>query len=190
MAAIVLADAAEKRLKREIRIEKYLRDRMNPLENLLPHEVKANYRFAPETIMYLVRLLGPALERRTKRSMALPVYLQVLVALRFLGTGSHFKVIADSLQVCKSTVSVCVQQTIHELVKLSRREIVFPSMSSLVNIKTAFKAVAGIPNICGVVDGCFIRIKKPKLNTHEFMCRKKFAAINIQVRLKCFINDA
>lgn len=59
--------------------------------------------------------------------------------------------------------------------------IVFPSMSALVHVKTAFKAVAGIPNMCGIVDGCFIRIRKPKENTHEYMCRKKFPAINIQV---------
>lgn len=182
MAAIALQTAAEKRLKRLIRVEMYLKDRLNPLENLLPNVVKENYRFNPETILYLVHLLGPKLERKTRRSMALPVYLQVLIALCFLASGSHFKVIGDALQVSKSTVCICVEVVTTELVKMARQEIVFPSMSSLVNIKTAFKAIAGIPNVCGCADGCFIRIKKPKINTHEFMCRKKFAAINIQVR--------
>lgn len=182
MAAVLLVDAADKRLKRQIHVEWYIQDRSNPLENLLPNEVKEKNRFCPETIYYLCSLWTEKLSRNTKRSMALPPLLQVLVALRFLATGSYFRVIGDTLGVSKATVCQCVHAISALLVRRSAKEIVFPSMTSLVNIKTAFKAVAGIPNICGIVDGCFIRIKKPSENTHEFMCRKKFAAINIQVK--------
>lgn len=64
-----------------------------------------------------------------------------------------------------------------ELVHLSRKVIVFPSMSALVHVKTAFKAVAGIPNVCGIVDGCFIRIKKNK---------GKYAGIHVPQKVCCF----
>lgn len=181
MAAELLILAADKRLKRQIRIERYIADRTNPLEVLLPHKVKEKFHFCPETIYYLCDLWENKLSRTTKRSMALPPLLQILVALRFFATGSYFRVIGDTLGVSKSTVCLCVDIISNLLVKRSSKEISFPSMTSLVNVKTAFKAIGGIPNICGIVDGCFIRIKKPTENTHEFMCRKKFAAINIQV---------
>lgn len=184
MAAIFLAAAADKRLKRQIRIERYMNDRDNPLKDMLPSEVKDKFRFSAESIYYLCRIIGNNLRRKTRRSMALTPILQILVALRFYATGSYFRVIGDTLGVSKSTVCLCVEHVTAELIKLSCKEIVFPSMTSLVNIKTAFKAIAGIPNVCGCVDGCFIPIKKPAENTHEFMCRKKFAAINIQVSLK------
>lgn len=69
------------------------------------------------------------------------------------------------------------------LAQMSRKEVQFPSRTAMINIKTAFYNVAGMPNVVGCVDGSFIKILKPKENTHEFMCRKGFAAINIQVSL-------
>lgn len=121
MAVVLLEIAAEKWLKCEIRIERHLIDHSNPLENLLPNEVKEKFRFSAESITHICSIIHRNLQRKTKRSMALPTLLQVLIAIRFFATGSYFKVIADTLNVSKSTVCICVDAVSKELVKLSKK---------------------------------------------------------------------
>ena len=48
--------------------ERVLEDRSNPLEDLLPKQVKAKYRFEPDTIYALCRLLQTKLQCPTRRS--------------------------------------------------------------------------------------------------------------------------
>lgn len=75
----------------------------------------------------------------------------------------------------------CVKHFSMELAKVSGEQIIFPSHTAMINIKTAFYNIAGMPNVIGCVDGTFIKVIKPSENMHEFICRKGFAAINVQV---------
>ena len=50
-----------------------------------------------------------------------------------------------------------------------------------VRTKYDFYQIAGFPNVLGAVDGSLIPIIAPKNNEPEFICRKGFHAINIQV---------
>ena len=54
-------------------------------------------------------LLQDDLTRGTLRSSALPVSLQVLVALRFYATGSFQQTVADTVAISKSTVCRCIK---------------------------------------------------------------------------------
>ena len=68
-----------------------------------------------------------------------------------------------------------------ELVKLTKVMIKIPDQKALINVQRAFFIIGGIPNITGAVDGCLIKIMRPKNNTVEFISHKHFPAINMQV---------
>ena len=91
--------------------------------------------------------------------------------------------IADTLHVSRAAVCRSVKQVVDILCEMAPEVICMPSRPALVNIKAAFEVVAGLRQVIGCVDGTFIRIGKPKENTHEYICRKMFPAINAQV---CF----
>ena len=50
-----------------------------------------------------------------------------------------------------------------------------------VRTKHDFYQTAGFPNVLGAVDGSLIPIIAPKDNEPEYVCRKGFHAINVQV---------
>ena len=110
-------------------------------------------------------------------------FSQILIALRYLATGADFIVIADIFRISKSSVCRCVWAVATALARLSNRIIKFPNQRTLLDYKRSFFSIGGIPNIIGAVDGCLIRIMRPTENTHEFVCRKGWPAINIQVSL-------
>ena len=57
MADILLMEVVENTLNRALMRERVLKDRSNPLEDLLPKQVKPKYHFEPETIYALCRIL-------------------------------------------------------------------------------------------------------------------------------------
>ena len=78
------------------RVHRVFRDRQNPLDYMGDEELMNKYRLPREKIFDLCDLLQEDLERPTNRSHALPVSLQILIALRYFGTGTFQKVIADA----------------------------------------------------------------------------------------------
>lgn len=50
-----------------------------------------------------------------------------------------------------------------------------------IRTKHEFYQIAGFPNVLGAVDGTLIPIIAPKDNKPEYVCRKGFHAMNVQV---------
>jgi hypothetical protein len=180
MDAILIYDA-NRRFRSSLRSARTLRDRQNPLENLLAEECRDRYRFYPETIDYIAKRLAPSLRRPTKRSNSLNPINQVLICLEYLASGCFYRIAGDIGHVSKGVVCKTVHAVVECLCELAPSEICFPADETLPAIQQKFFEVAGIPCVTGLVDGCLIEIKKPGLNTDDYMCRKDYAAINTQV---------
>jgi hypothetical protein len=148
---------------------------------MLAEECKAQYRFMPETIDYLAKRLAPVLRRPTKRNNSLNPINQVLICLEYLASGCFYRIGGKLGSVSKSTVCKCLHNVVDGICELAESEIVFPADEAIPAIQERFFNMAGIPSVTGLVDGCLIEIKKPSLNTDDYMCRKDYAAINIQV---------
>ena len=73
--------------------------RANLIEQYSNDKLYAHYRFRREDILCICDILRPHLQRPTRRSHALTVEEQVLIALRFFACGSFYEVIADGLVV-------------------------------------------------------------------------------------------
>ena len=77
-------------------------------EYLSEKDVKSRFCFGRDSINYLADLLSDDLARNTAHNHVLSPLAQVLVALRFLASGSFLGVIGDTFGLPKSTVSRCI----------------------------------------------------------------------------------
>ena len=125
-----------------VRRPRYFKDRSNPLEDLEEEEVFSRYRFRPETIYYILRLL-PDLSAPTKRNSPLTPLLQLLTCLRFLATGSMHLLVGDSLNISRSTAGRCIRNVARKLYNLSVNFIRFPTGRRANEVKTSFTKIAG-----------------------------------------------
>ena len=89
---IILAHLYDRALRRERRF----RDRLDPLQ-LSDSECLLKYRFPRQELILLFQEMEAQLQRRTRRSHALPTHTQVLLALRFFASGSFQYVIGDTV---------------------------------------------------------------------------------------------
>lgn len=156
------------------------KDRSNPLEDLDEDEVFERYRFRPLTILYIVGLL-PDLSSATNRNQPLPPLLQVLLCLRYFATGAMHLLVGDSLNISRSSAGRCIRAIARHIANLARRFIVFPTGVDAASTKRDFSSIAGFPNVLGCVDGTQVKIIKPRQNEADFVNRKGYHSLNVQV---------
>nr|XP_054761456.1 uncharacterized protein LOC129267859 [Lytechinus pictus] len=87
-----------------------LRDARNPLESYEDGPFRDRYRLSKETVIYIINMLEAELKRDTQRNDPLPVYLQVLTALRFHAVGSFQKMHGDEVAISQSS-NECVKSS-------------------------------------------------------------------------------
>jgi hypothetical protein len=74
MAALIILDEA---VRRNLRRQRVFRDRGNPLEIFDDVDLIQRYRLPRQEILQLVDICRVDIEHPTKRSCAIPAYLQV-----------------------------------------------------------------------------------------------------------------
>ena len=96
------------------------------LEDFSDEEVSATTRFPRSAVEELCELLGPDLERPTRRSNALPVDSQVLTALHFYSSWSFQWVVGRSrpTRMSQPSVSRVVDSVTQAICKLARDVII------------------------------------------------------------------
>ncbi|XP_071119318.1 putative nuclease HARBI1 [Haliotis cracherodii] len=178
----VLNRRRRRRQKQKSTLSRGLVDRQNPLEFMEPEELFMRFRFRAESILFIVSLVCEKLERRSNRSSPLPVLTQVLVALRFLATGSFYSLIADSYSIIStSSVFRSVRDVCSCLIEHLRHFVCMPTGQDADKIKKMFFQIAGFPNVLGCLDGTFIRIIAPSRNEVDYLNRKGFHSLNVQM---------
>ncbi|KAK6188415.1 hypothetical protein SNE40_004592 [Patella caerulea] len=158
-----------------------LQDRENPLEIYSQEECYRKFRFYPETIIFICQLVNNTNTRATLRSGALTVIQSVCMCLRFLACGTFYMCIGDMSKASKSTICREVNIIVPALAQLAGRFIRFPSGRGLVAVKNGFQDKAGFPNVVGCIDGTLVKLEAPHQNEEDFVCRKGFHAINVQI---------
>ncbi|XP_052782913.1 putative nuclease HARBI1 [Mya arenaria] len=179
MAAGHRAIVRDRMFLRQVPRPRVFRDRSNPLEDLREEEIFARYRFRPDTIYFIVDLCQAA-ARDTGRCFAIPLVLCVLSYLRFLATGAFQLTVGDTVNLSQPTVSRVCRQVGQVLSALADRYISFPSGDRVRQVKQQFGAMAGFPNVVGVIDCTHVSIKKPSANPEDYIGRKGIPTINVQ----------
>uniref|UniRef100_A0A8W8NZQ0 Nuclease HARBI1 n=1 Tax=Magallana gigas TaxID=29159 RepID=A0A8W8NZQ0_MAGGI len=84
----------------------------------------------------------PDLSTPTKRNLPIPPLLQLLVTLRFLGTGATHILVGDDVKISRSTTGRCIRQVSALIANLAPNYISF------------FKGRSGAPSDAGVCTYC------------------------------------
>ncbi|KAK4317414.1 hypothetical protein Pmani_011498 [Petrolisthes manimaculis] len=89
----------------------------------------------------------------------------------------------DDLGVSQQTVSRVISETVDALCEqhILKRFIKFPPIEQLQKKMEQFREIAGFPEVVGAIDGTHIRIAKPTEFEIEYVNRKMFHGINVQV---------
>lgn len=157
------------------------RERKNPMELYTNDEIISEFRLDKRSIQELTIKMESQLKRKTKRSNALTVEQQILIALKTLASGSFQNSSKDSINVSQPTVSVVLGNFLDAFLQNIGEYIFMPSTHDLNRLKQDFYEVANFPRVIGCVDGSHIPIIAPAVNEHIYVCRKGFHSVNIQV---------
>ncbi|XP_052778725.1 putative nuclease HARBI1 [Mya arenaria] len=164
------------------RIPRVLKDRAKPLESLSGVEVRERYRFYPETIVMIVGVVFNELDAATRRSLRLPPLLSVLVTLQFFATGAHHLLIAEIHGISRPSVGRAIDRITNALCRHINKFISMPVNDAERRIeKKEFYSIAGFPNVLGCIDLTHVRIRAPTHNEADFVNRKGFHSVNIQM---------
>jgi hypothetical protein len=157
------------------------RDHLDPMLYYNEEEFRRRFRVPKVIVQYLCEKLNPLLSKRSTHERNLSVSQQLLMALRFLATGSMQLVCADTVGMSQASVSRCIMNCMKAIISLRPLIIKFPE--DLNAVKHSFYNIAGFPGVIGLVDGSHIPICKPSgiPEPEIFRCRKGFYSINVQI---------
>lgn len=167
---------------RRQRRQRTFRPRINFIR--LPTEIVSRFRLTDAHIDILTDRLEPLIRHKTTRNHALSPKEQVQFCLRYLGSGDHYRTIADAHGPVGSTLS----RTLHRFVDVINRELYaeyvdWPTTRELARgIAEKFEEKAGIPGIFGCIDGTHVELERvPKDIEHQFVNRHGTHSINAMV---------
>ena len=161
--------------------QRIIYQRNNLFETLSDHHLFEKFRFPRRVIFDIVDIVRDDMTPNSLRNNAIPVDIQVAVALQFMATGSFFNVESSVYGISKSSVSRCVDKFVTALSRRCKDYIKMPlTQEERKSIKMKFYDIAGFPNVLGVLDGSQIPIGRPKDDDHLFVCRKGYHSINVQ----------
>lgn len=120
---------------------------------------------------------------QTRRHSALPVYLQVVIALQFYATGCFQLTCGDLVHVDQSTVSRTVKRVSAAIAVQRHNFIKFPETVGEVRLAMeSFYEIDSFPHVVGAIDGVHIRIANPGGDdAMRFINRKGWYSFNCQV---------
>lgn len=79
-------------------------------------------------------------------------YLQLLIVLRCIATGSHQVTIGDCHDVSQATISHCLKTVSRAIGSRSQHYIVSPADNDLRRMVQQFREIAGMPGVVGSID--------------------------------------
>lgn len=159
-----------------------LKDRSNPFEEFDDEQFSARFRFPKSSIIHFISLIEEKLPTSYSHSLTVPSWLQVLIAMRFYGTGAQQILVGDYAGIHQSTVSRIVKRISTAIAKLRQRFISFPTSDELSDVRRKFYQIADFPGVIGSIDCTHVPIQCPSGPTAElFRNRKGFFSVNVQV---------
>lgn len=163
-----------------VRRPRNFRERIN--YNMLQNTYGFNERFRlgfPQ-FAHLLQQIEGRLQHLTGRNHALGPHQQLEIALHWLGTGTQYHSIGDMHGVSKATVCRVVQKVVNAIDELVVPDIVrWPdNVGEIVN---GFSNIAGMPLVCGAVDGTLIKMDALQEFEPHYVDRHGNHSINVML---------
>ncbi|XP_036144127.1 putative nuclease HARBI1 [Monomorium pharaonis] len=133
------------------------------------------------TFEYLLGIIGENLNRKIKGCFTIPPYQQLLMALWKMATMDSYRSICDRFNVGRATALRAVRRVTRVLFLKASMFIKWPSGDDAIIVMQGFKRASGFPRIIGAIDGTRIRINAPKENSADYVNRKGYHSIHLQL---------
>lgn len=164
-----------------LRKPRIFRDRTNPLDMYDDFELYDRFRFRRRELIEIIEEFSGPLEYLATRQGSLPASLQILIAIRFFATGSFQLTIGDLFGVSKSTVHLCIKRVSDAISSKLDKHVHLPGQQEADRTKGKFHAMANMPCVIGCVDGTQVKIQRPTQNEYQFVNRKGYHSLNVQL---------
>ncbi|XP_047526405.1 putative nuclease HARBI1 [Pieris napi] len=175
-------DAIIKNYNRENR---QLRPRIIDYENVIfrysDEEFKSHFRISRNTFNYLHDIIEENLVRHVPGCPTIPSHHQLMIALWKMATMDSYRSVCDRFNVGRATAVRAVRRVCHALFIKSSRFIQWPTGERAIEVMHGFERASGFPKVIGAIDGTHIRINGPKQNHADYINRKGFHSIQLQV---------
>ena len=142
-------------------------------------ELYDRIRLNHETFQKLCGVLLSHMRSRSARNNALTHEERIYIALYFFACGSFQKVVGDSIGVDKSTVCRAVTEVTNAILKVLPTFVSTRFFDRPENL--SFFEQKHLPNVTGAIDGTHIKIISPAIYENEYVNRKGYHSLNIQV---------
>ncbi|XP_050704623.1 putative nuclease HARBI1 isoform X1 [Eriocheir sinensis] len=155
--------------------------RRDPLEIYSEEEFLQRYRLSKQATVDLLSKIQHLLPKSaSKRGLAIPPHLQLLVTLRYYVTGSLQLDMGDCCDMSQPSVSTCVKTVTSAICQLAVDYIKFPSPAEEQDAMQQFAQISVMPGVIGCVGGIHIPIISPGGQDAElYRCREGFFSLNV-----------
>lgn len=115
------------------------------------------------------------------KGRAIPVEIQVCVALRYLASNDFQIGIADDFHMSQPEVSLIVTKFLDAIATKVNEFVKFPtSVNEIREAQLEFYKIAGFPRVVGCLDCTHVRIQAPHDDENDYVNRKRYHSINVQ----------
>nr|XP_037270386.1 uncharacterized protein LOC119162001 [Rhipicephalus microplus] len=135
------------------------------LSKLPESKFHENFRVNRSTFKYLVSVCEGMKRKDTVMRKAIPLDKCVAIALYRLATSAEDRTVANLFAVSRSSVNNNVREFRGAVVRcLEKRLVRFPHTRELKEHLRQFRAMNGLPQCLGALDGCRIEVCPPKVH--------------------------
>lgn len=144
-------------------------------------EFKSHFRLSRNTFNYLHELIQEDLVRHVSGCPTIPSHHQLMIALWKMATADSYRSVCDRFNVGRATAVRAVRRVCHALFKRASRFIQWPTGDHAIEVMRGFERASGFPKTIGAIDRTHIRINAPKQNPVDYINRKGFHSIQLQL---------
>ncbi|KAL7369609.1 hypothetical protein ABVT39_003300 [Epinephelus coioides] len=137
-----------------------------------------DFRLSRQSVNALIESLGYGKEHGWGKDLEVAIYLY------WLASATSYQVVSEAFDVPTNTVCDVVHRVRESIMAIYRRVVHFPAADELEGIGEGFAHLAGscaFNRVAGSIDGTHIRIKPPAANKEDYLNRKLFHSIKLQV---------
>ncbi|XP_018404575.1 PREDICTED: putative nuclease HARBI1 [Cyphomyrmex costatus] len=172
-------------LLRKEKRKRILRPRIQNVELVIEmysnEDFKSHFRLKRATFEYILYIISEDLVRRTKGCETISPRKQFFIALWKMATMDSYRSICDRFNVGRATGLRAVRRVTRALFKRAHQFISWPSGEEAQAVINKFKENSKFPNTIGAIDGTHIQIVAPKENAVDYINRKGYHSIQLQV---------
>ncbi len=109
-----------------------------------------------------------------------PVVCKALAFLWYMGNQNSFREISDKFLIAQSTAHDCIIEVLGHVCQFASRYIKWPNRCEKNISSGVFSRITHKDRLIGAIDGCHIRIQRPRKRGLDYMNRKGFYSILLQ----------